>query len=490
MEEQSYDPIDLFLRSVGNWPHRPALTLGGQSWTYAELDTLSLRVAEWCRTCCAGERRIAIHGAKGILAYAGILGVLRSGRSYVPLHPAHPVLRWQGAHDLASLRAVIAPSGAISNLRKAGFRTILEPQGLPQSTAEARSEPSAEAYVMFTSGSTGEPKGVPVGRAQVAAYLKHFLSVYPSTPEDRFTQFFALSFDLSVHDLFVCWGSGACLCVPSDEGAMQALAFAREQRITSWFSVPSLAALLRRMKALKPDVLPHLRHAFFCGEALPVDLARDWCLAAPKAETVNLYGPTETTIAITAQQVGQEQLSREQGIIPLGRPFPGHEARVRREDGLAGSGEGELVLSGPQVNAGYLGGGQGADAFFESAGLHWYATGDRVYLADDGVLHFLGRVDGQVKLAGHRVEPGEVDAILKPLLGGGMSITVPVQGHITTVLTTFIDKEMDQSLLFAALRERIPPYMLPDRIIVVRDFPYSPHGKLDRQALIDFALHG
>jgi D-alanine--poly(phosphoribitol) ligase subunit 1 len=485
VKETSFDPIDLFLRSVREMPERPAVHVDGRSWTYAELDHLSQRIAAWCDAVCGEEQRVAVHGARTVLAYAGILGVLRSGRAYVPLHPDHPPLRWRSMLTRASVRTAIAPSPVHAQLREAGVDVLVDLDGLPSTAAGSNLHGSREAYVMFTSGSTGEPKGVPVGCAQVAAYLKHLCTAHAFTPEDRFTQFFALSFDLSVHDLFVCWGAGACLCVPPADGALQAMSFANEQAITVWFSVPSQVALLQRMRLLRPGALPTVRQAFFCGEPLPLDLARAFCEAAPLARVVNLYGPTETTIAITEQVVGPELTER---VVPLGRPFPGHAARVRTGEVLATSGEGELVLSGPQVNAGYL--GRSSTSFFEAQGQHWYATGDRVRIDPEGVLHFLGRVDEQVKLAGHRVEPAEIDAVLKPLLGDGTAVTVPVLRAGATELATFIDVEMDPVPLFAALRERLPAYMLPSRIIVVDRFPHGAHGKLDRKALIELATHG
>lgn len=485
MKDTSFDPVDLFLRTAREMPDRPAVHVDGRSWTYAELDHLSQRIAAWCDAVCGEEPRVAVHGARTVLAYAGILGVLRSGRAYVPLHPDHPPMRWRSMLTRASVRAAIAPVQVHALLRDAGVQMQLDMEGLPSGTVHTQMRSTSEAYVMFTSGSTGEPKGVPVGREQVAAYLQHLCTAYRFTPEDHFTQFFALSFDLSVHDLFVCWGAGACLCVPPADGALQAMSFANEQAVTVWFSVPSQVALLQRMRLLRPGALPKLRLAFFCGEPLPLELAHAFSLAAPHAQVVNLYGPTETTIAITEQVVVPELTER---VVPLGRPFPGHLARVRQGDDLGTTGEGELVLSGPQVNAGYL--GQPSASFFEAQRQYWYATGDRVRMETDGVIHFLGRVDEQVKLAGHRVEPAEVDAVLKPLLGDGTAVTVPVLRAGATELATFIDVEMDPVPLFAALRERLPAYMLPSRIIIVERFPLGPHGKLDRKALIERATHG
>jgi len=490
MNAPSFDPVDLFLASVRAVPDRPALEVDGRAWTYAELDELSRRVAGWCEANCGGVGRVAVHGAKTVLAYAGILGVLRSGRAYVPLHPDHPAGRWQSILQRSGVRSVIAPAEAQADLRVAGAGHFLDLESLPTALATSTARHTDEAYVMFTSGSTGEPKGVPVGRVQLTAYLRHVCMAYSFTSTDRFSQFFALSFDLSVHDLFVCWSAGACLCVPPGDGALQSKAFIRDQGITVWFSVPSQAALLQRMKALQPGSMRLLRRAFFCGEALTADLARAWVQAAPEAEVVNLYGPTETTIAIAEQKVLPGHWEVPGGIIPLGKPFPDHIARVRDGNDLHEQGEGELVLSGPQVNAGYIGDAARSKAFFVAEGRKWYATGDRVLVDEAGVLHFLGRMDGQVKLAGHRVEPGEIDALLGPKLGGGRAVTVAVQRSGATELATFIDVEMDPVVLYAALREKLPAYMLPARILFVDQFPLGPHGKLDRKALIERATHG
>jgi non-ribosomal peptide synthetase component F len=339
-----------------------------------------------------------------------------------------------------------------------------------------------EAYVLFTSGSTGGPKGVSVSRANVAAYLGHLLTAYDFDEHDRFTQFFALTFDLSVHDLFVCWGAGACLCVPQDDSALRTAAFVRDEHISVWFSVPSLPALMQRMRGLKPDALPRIRYAFFCGEGLPYETARAVTVAAPNARLINLYGPTEATIAITSHEPPREQLDRP-GLVPIGNVFPGHKAIIDNE---------ELCVSGPQISNGYIGLPEvNADRFSDITGTseRWYRTGDRARMDPDGTLHYLGRIDHQLKLAGHRVEPGEVDDLLAPLLNGGRAVTVPVEEGGAMRLVTFIDVQHDTSALLAHCRAHLPVYMVPERIIFRTELPLTAHGKLDRQHLVTLAQH-
>lgn len=478
-----FDPWALFERSARLWPDRIALRIGDREWSYSALLDRALAFSNWCEGNSEHGERIAVFAAKHFDTYAAILGILRAGRSYVPLHPDHPLARWQNMIDRAEIKCGFVCKverervAAIANVEWNSDPAIAE--GTDTGSIE-----SEEAYVMFTSGSTGEPKGVPVGRRQVAHYLEHILSTYTFTSKDRFTQLFALTFDLSVHDLFVAWGAGGTLCVPSAETPLNAASFVRDNSITVWFSVPSQVRLMRRMRALSPVSLPSLTHSFFCGEALSSDLAIDWMKAAPHSRVIDLYGPTETTIAVTSYEVNTADADRFDPV-PLGRPFPGHEALIENDGVLRSEGEGELLIAGPQVNRGYLNDPIAtAKSFIDHADRKWYCTGDLVRRDAAGVLHFLGRNDEQVKVMGHRVETAEVDAVLHDHLRGGNAITVPMVNDGVTRLITFIDVRSDIDALFQVLRDRLPPYMIPERIVHVDGFPYNASGKLDRKALI------
>lgn len=468
------------------WPDRIALQIGAQEWTYGQLHAIVLSYSSWCEANTKKPARVAVLGRKTIEAYAAILGILRSARSYVPLHPDHPPARWRTILQRAGVKA-----GFVSDRDLPLVRDVAEVDWCadPGSAERARS-PSyvgnkAEAYVMFTSGSTGGPKGVPVGRTQVGSYLQHQSGTYSFTPDDRFTQHFALSFDLSVHDMFVCWAAGGCLCVQENDDPLRSAAFARDQQVSVWFSVPSQIRLLRRMRALATGSLPAIRYSFFCGEALSADLAAAWAQAAPASRLINLYGPTEATIAVTAQEISIAHLEGN-GILPIGQPFPGHAVLADDGTALQPQGEGELLINGPQVNAGYLNDEAAtARAFIPADDGFWYRTGDHVRIEQDGTIQFIGRVDDQVKLAGHRVEPAEVDHILTPLLENGTSVTLVAGKEAEARLITFIDVPADVEALFEQLRAQLPAYMIPDRIVEVDAFSYNAHGKLDKRALLE-----
>lgn len=468
---EQYDPIRSFEATVARSPSRPAVRVGGRTLTYVQLNGWADAIAARIVLSGQGGRRISFVARKEASSYAAILAILKAGGSYVPLPEEGPPSRWASMVEQAGIQAMVGPD------RLDGLEVIpiSEEVGTPGVGLYSK-----EAYVLFTSGSTGGPKGVSVSRSNVAAYISHQLATYDFNETDRFSQFFALTFDLSVHDMFLCWSVGACLCVPSSADMLRAVAFARDEGITVWFSVPSLVMLMQRTRVLGPGALPALRLAFFCGEPLHWAVVRSFSEAAPAARLINLYGPTEATIALTAYEVRPGEPG-EEGVVPIGKVFVGSEARVVEE---------QLLLGGPQVAVGYVGRPEATEhAFVTEAGMRWYRTGDRVRSDANGDLHFVGRIDDQVKIMGHRVEPAEVDAVLASLVQGHV-ITLAHRGTDRVRLYTFVDEPVDHAVMLSELRRNLPAYMLPERIINVETMPTTAHGKLDRMALLALVDHG
>lgn len=475
---EHFDPLALFLRSAQAWPHRTALSIDGREWSYAELDRWSDGIASTLMDAGAQGQRIGIVAEKTASTYAGILGILKASGAYVPFAPDGPTARTRMMIDRAEVRFLLGGSSDNEVLTRIPVPT---PDTIPQAH-HATIALDREAYVLFTSGSTGGPKGVSVSRRNLAHYLRHLLTTYGFNEQDRFTQFFALTFDLSVHDLFVCWGAGACLCVPDRTAHLRAAAFARKVGVTIWFSVPSLVDVMQRTRSLGASSLPGIRYAFFCGEALRYESASVFRSAASNARVVNLYGPTETTIAITGFELSDHSDTSEV-FVPIGKPFPEHHARIIDE---------ELQLAGPQLSGGYVGDEEALQRAFlrdDANGIRWYRTGDRVRCDASGDLHYLSRLDDQVKVAGHRVEPAEVDHVITRLLDGGRSVTVPIYSQGATRLVTFIDMERSPATVLEYCRLHLPSYMVPERIIVINEWPVTPHGKTDRHLLINLAQH-
>jgi len=293
--------------------------------------------------------------------------------------------------------------------------------------------------------------------------------------------------------MFVGWQSGACICCPSQKQLIKPGAFLNDSRLTVWFSVPSTAVFMRRLGELKPGLYPHLRLSLFCGEALPIEVVRDWSLAAPNSIIENIYGPTELTIGCTAYR-WENQTSPgecEQGIVPIGEPFKHMEALIVDEElrEVAIGCEGELLMTGPQLSQGYwCDEAKTRGAFVSVAGRSgtYYRTGYRVRrAAAHKPLIYLGRLDSQVKVLGHRVELGEVEAVVRNLCGvaGVVAVAWPNSSNADGIELFLEAEKLDTELLMKQLKTKLPNYMVPRRIRTLARLPLNPNGKYDRKTL-------
>ena len=353
------------------------------------------------------------------------------------------------------------------------------------------------AYLLFTSGSTGAPKGVLVRERNVMPYLRSVAARYAPTPEDRCTQLFDLTFDLSVHDMFLCWGAGATLFRVPDKARFAPREFVRRHKLTMWFSVPSTAAMMLGLRTLRPGDFPSLRLGLFCGEALPTRLAAAWAAAAPNAVIENLYGPTEATIALTGFRVPREPeaLGALPEVVPIGTPLPEQDAVPVDPSGqqVADGEEGELCLAGSQVTDGYwrrpdLTSQRFVRFDWDTAGRIWYRTGDRARRTRGHGLVFLGRLDRQVKIAGHRVELQEIEAVLHHAAGtNAAAIAWPLgPDGLARGIVGFVSQTARPSdEILDACRQALPPYAVPSAVYQVDDWPLNSSGKTDHARLRD-----
>lgn len=473
---------DLFERSLRHAPEALALDVPEGRFTYAELaagaGSLSLKLRD------AEGPFVGLFASRSFGAYAGLLGIVHASKGYVPLNPQLPVERLKRMAEGAGLRVLVTDRAHAEAAQ--AFAMSLDPR--PQvvvateaTTVSVAPLPGPHAYMLFTSGSTGRPKGVPIGHGQVLTYVEHMTALLDARPGDRFTQLFELSFDLSVHDLFVCWSVGGTLLVPGSEQLMAPARYMQERHAQHWFSTPSTALLLERLRLLRPGAFPDLRTVCFCGEALPAALARAFQAAAPKARVFNLYGPTEATIAITAYELPAEGGKERRGIVPIGRPFPTASIMI--------SAEGELLLGGPQLAEGYWNDAERtARAFVVPPGQVdvYYRTGDRVEPDADGDLYFVERLDDQVKVRGHRIELQEVAGVLRSVAGAAFVEVLPhpVRDGIAQGLHAFLPNELEEQALAlrSACEERLPAVARPT-LHFIAALPLSPSGKADRSAL-------
>lgn len=515
----------LFRHSATLHAERPALWVDGATISYADLHGLAARIARGLSDAgyAHGSARCAILGNRGLIDFAGILGASLARCTYVPLNARHPplrlaqIMREAAAHalvvdhdhldqarallDAVSQRVLVmlpdtiaVPAWAMT-LRH--HRFLCRGDLLQADVAGAQDCSEDGAYLLFTSGSTGAPKGVLVRQRNVMPYLRSVAARYAPTPDDRCTQLFDLTFDLSVHDMFVCWGAGATLFRIPDKARFAPREFVRRHKLTMWFSVPSTAAMMRGLRALRPGDFPSLRLSLFCGEALPTRLAAAWAAAAPNAVIENLYGPTEATIALTGFRVPREPEALEAlpEVVPIGTPLPEQDALPVDASGHpAGYGEeGELCLAGSQVTDGYwcrpdLTSQRFVRFAWDAAGRIWYRTGDRALRTREHGLVFLGRLDRQVKIAGHRVELQEIEAVLHHAAGTNAAVIAwPLSPNgLARGIVGFVSRTTrSPDDMLDACRQALPPYAVPSAVYQVEDWPLNSSGKTDHARLRD-----
>lgn len=514
---------DGFLRAAERFPDRPALEVAGKTLSYAELRTRVTSIAATLQQhrSSEGSALTAVLAHRSASGYAGILGALCSGHGYVPMVPTYPAERLANMIDRCESRTLII-DGSAQRVLGDVLTQVAQPltvlvldRDIDPAVVEAHSrhtflaesdltgdgawtapacDPNAIAYLLFTSGSTGQPKGVMVGHRNITRFLDFVVDRYELSCEDRFSHMFEVTFDLSLFDIFASLEVGGCLCVPNMQQRLLPARFVTESKLTVWFSVPSTALLMKETRTLEADAFGGLRISLFCGEALPVPVAQAWCDAAPNSVVENIYGPTELTLACThyrcADKTAEDAFN---DVVAIGDPFDQMRAKVVDADlnDVPDGDPGELIMAGPQVTLGYYGDPERtAKAFVVPPGETetFYRTGDRVVQPKEGgAMVFVGRLDHQIKVRGFRVELGDVEAAIRRVANVDAAIAMgwPVgPGGVAEAIVAFIDDaSADTSELLRSLQTALPRYMLPKEIRVVDSFPLNTSGKIDRGQL-------
>ena len=514
-----YGLADLLEASAAQFPQKAAVGLaGGPRLTYADLSGLTDRVRDrlWHIGVRPGDR-VGLRLHKSVDAVAAIFGILKAGAAYVPVDVDSPAAR--GAYILTNCgvkvvfteRALEEP--LVAELAALGAApTVLS---LDEDDGDVplrallnrfdRSEPAAPvpsvavmpddiAYILYTSGSTGRPKGVVLTHGNAASFIDWCSDTFSPSPQDTFSSHAPFHFDLSILDLYVSIKHAATLVLVGEslgKDPVRLAAAISEERISMWYSTPSILSLLANYGKLERYDYSALRIVNFAGEVFPIPQFRALYHVWRHPRYFNLYGPTETNVC-TFYEVPQDDSWQVMSTFPIGRICEPNKGKVVGGEGetVAFGEPGELVVCGPNVMHGYWNlPEQNQVAFLRDAdGRKWYRTGDIVTEGADGEYRYLGRRDRMVKRRGYRVELGEIEAALARHADIREVAVVPTPDPESGVrIAAFVCARTGASLSIIGLKkfssERLPPYMIPDLFSIVDALPRTSTNKVDLQAL-------
>ena len=492
-------------------PNLIALSVDGCDYTYGELLLKVQTIAGWINlNTLSSSKRVGILSSREFNGFAAVYACVWGGFTFVPLNPKLPVTRLKKIIQRANLGAVVydencseifndisceknyLPAFCLNNEivsdKNSEEMPVIEPVDV---------EETQGAYLMFTSGTTGEPKGILATVKNLSHYLAFMQRRYNIKTNDRLSQVFELSFDAATFDLFMSVNHGASFHVVPESQLLAPGLFIKDKKLTLWFGVPSHIAYMDKMRILKPGIFPELRISIFGGEPLSVSSMKAWRLAAHNSIMDNVYGPTEATVTCFVQRCDElTPITSERSVMSIGQPYTGmYGAIVDQSASFLPSGtKGELVIAGPQLTSGYwqderLTGLRFRVLDHPKFGRHrWYFTGDWAYEDENDTFHHLGRMDNQIKLSGHRVELEEIDAALKEASGSEIvaSVAWPMeQGSARGIVAFICDSKRDLAVIREKMLDILPQYMVPRRFILSESLPYTLNGKVDRKLLAE-----
>jgi amino acid adenylation domain-containing protein len=509
----------LLSHPLNQFPEKTAVWASGRSLTYGKLEEQSNQLARLLRA--RGIRkgdRIGIYFPKAVESVVSMLGILKAGAVYVPLDPQAPVKRTSYIIANCGMRALVTTStklhaldlGLIPSVEFSLFVDQAsgsngtgdklswgELSALSSAPLETISVESDLAYILYTSGSTGDPKGVMISHRNALTFIDWCANTFHPRPEDRFSNHAPLHFDLSVLDVYTSIKAGATVYLLDQETTLfpsSVATFIEKHQLSVWYSVPSALTSLLLHGNLRGHNFDHLRLILFAGEVFPMKYLRLALEAFPQAEFHNLYGPTETNVCtyFPIDRIQAATLDR----LPIGKACANSEAfAVDDSNQIIGAGiTGELYVRGPSVAMGYWGdpektrGAMLPNPFQPNFEERVYRTGDLVSMDDDGTFWFLGRRDNMVKSRGFRIELGEIESALysHPAIKEAAVIAIPdelVGNKLKAVIVLDGSAPLTAADIQRHCAKRIPNYMIPEPVVFRDSLPKTSTGKIDRREL-------
>ncbi|MEV6974173.1 amino acid adenylation domain-containing protein [Kitasatospora sp. NPDC093806] len=481
------DLIDAFTETVRRYPARPAIVHHGHAVTYRQLQQLTSTLAERIGAAPGVVAVPAVHAPGTVV---GLLGTLTAGGTYCPVDPTHPPQRREAMLSAVGCRTVLGDELVLDLAHLPRLEPSTDTDGDPPTTPARRVDPEQPAYILSTSGSTGQPKPVVTPRRAISAAVGSLRDLFDLTPEDRVLQFASLNWDTCFEEILPTLTTGAALVLDADAHSGSFPRFLRmleRERVTVLDLPTAFWHELVRHLAEEEGTLPaSVRLVIIGGEAAnPVRLA-DWtALDTGRIRLLNTYGSTETTLITHAVDLhGPQAPPRERpwaagDRVPIGRALPHVRERIGERD--------ELLIGGPAVALGYHGLPDATEARFTAADdERWFRTGDRVSSAPDGVLTHQGRLDGEFKVRGIRVDPAEVEAHIAGHPGvDAVAVTGATLAGRSALVAYVVPRAGATAGTLGAdvrgyLRERVPGHLVPSRITVVPELVRTASGKIDR----------
>ena len=441
--------LQLIGDSIIRFGSRNAFCINGEFYTYTQFGQCISKVRKQLTNTNYRTSKVGLVINDDLETYSSIIALWLEGDCYVPLHPGWPIERCQDICEQVELDLIVDSSKS-SRYEWNGGGKIINTSELQYETDNLTPKEGVSdeelAYILFTSGSTGKPKGVQLSRKNLASFVDAFFDVYEVNENDKCLQCFDLSFDLSIMSYLIPLVKGACVyTVPPDVIKYSFVgSLIEDEGLTIALMAPST------IKYLKPyfDEIDctSLKYSLFCGEALPLDVTKEWAKCASNAIIDNVYGPTEDTIFCSIYRYNRNGENKAyNGILSIGKPMKGcgmtifDENKTECPTGTLG----ELCLAGNQLTKGYFKNEEkNKEAFFEKDGIRWYRTGDLCYKDEDGDFMYSGRMDHQAKIQGFRVELGEIEYHVKEFLGDTNVVCIAFDNKDSlTEIAMFIEKD-------------------------------------------------